>query len=122
MPVLSVLTAAHGPRSDYLVEAGESLAVQRVPAGWDVEWIVQEDGPAPALAGAVARFPFARYQAHGEQLAAATTRNLGLTRAAGDLVHVLDSDDVLLPGALATAIDAFTEHPQIHWVAGRADD
>jgi hypothetical protein len=35
---------------------------------------------------------------------------------------VLDSDDLLLPGALRTAIEAFAAHSGIHWVVGRADD
>jgi glycosyl transferase family 2 len=122
MPVLSVLTAVHSGRAEFLAEAGESLVVQRLPAGWELEWTVQEDGPAPELGGLVERFPFARYGANGEQLGAATTRNLGLTRARGELTHVLDSDDLILPGGLAAAVEAFTAHPRIHWVAGRADD
>lgn len=122
VPLLSVLTAAHAGRADLLAEAGESLAAQRLPSGWELEWIVQEDGPAPELAPAAERFPFASYAANGEQLGAATTRNLGLTRACGELVHVLDSDDVLLPDALAVAIEAFRAHPEIHWVAAQADD
>ena len=122
MPVLSVLTAATADRAELLAEAGDSLLAQRLPAGWRLEWIVQEDGTEPGLADALRRFPIAAHAANGEQLGAATTRNLGLTRVGGELVHVLDSDDLLLPGCLATAIAAFAEHPGIHWVAGQADD
>lgn len=122
MPLLSVLTAAHGGRIDLLAAAGESLVGQRLPDGWELEWIVEEDGEKPQLADAVTAFPFAGYAAHGEQLGAAMTRNLALTRVRGELVHVLDSDDLILPGGLGVAVEAFLAHPRIHWVAGRADD
>jgi glycosyltransferase involved in cell wall biosynthesis len=122
MALLSVLTAAESDRAELLVEAGESLAAQELPEGWEFEWVVQEDGPEPGLADVLKPFPFARHMANGEQLGIAATRNLGLARAGGELVHVLDSDDRLLPTALAGAIGAFAEHPQIQWVAAQADD
>lgn len=122
MPLLSVLTAAIGRWAEFVAEAGDSVASQDVPEGWDVEWIVQEDGSDPCLASVCERFPMARYEANGEQLGTAVTRNIGLTRAQGSLVHVLDCDDLLLPGGLRTAIETFDAYPQIHWVAGQADD
>ena len=45
-----------------------------------------------------------------------------MSRASGELIHVLDSDDLLLPDALAVAIAAFSADPRIHWVAAQADD
>jgi hypothetical protein len=39
----------------------------------------------------------------------------------GDLIQVMDSDDVLLPGALASLIPQF-EDESIHWAVGQADD
>lgn len=84
--------------------------------------MVQEDGADPELATRVNAREFGRYQANRAQLGIAMTRNLALNRAAGDLVHVLDSDDLLLPNALDTAISAFTRYPAIHWVAAQADD
>jgi hypothetical protein len=35
---------------------------------------------------------------------------------------VLDSDDLLLPGALTVAIEVFDRYPELHWVAAQADD
>lgn len=122
MPLLSVITAAHAGRTDLLIEAGESLATQQLPPGWEVEWLLQEDGTDGVLHDVSDRWDFARYDSVDTQLGIAVTRNLALTRARGALVHSLDSDDLLLPHALATAIGAFDEHPQIHWVSGQADD
>lgn len=122
MPLLSVLTAAIGERAELTAETGESLATQELPEGWELEWVVQEDGPGPSLADVVGRFPFARYEANGQRLGIATTRNIALSRVRGSLVHPLDCDDLMLPGGLAVAVEAFTAHPHIHWVANQADD
>jgi glycosyltransferase involved in cell wall biosynthesis len=45
--------------------------------------------------------------------------NKGLRAAAGDVVGWLNSDDVLLPGAISKVVAAFTEHPEREWVHGR---
>lgn len=122
MPLVSVLTAALADRAGLLPATGESLAAQRLPAGWELEWIIEEDGPEPALAPVAAGFPVASHRALGVRMGVASTRNLALARARGELVHVLDSDDLLVPGGLATVIDAFERHPDIGWVAGQADN
>lgn len=122
MPLLSLLTPVLADRAELLVEAGNSIAAQQLPPGWVLEWIVQEDGPSPSLHELVEDFPFSRYRANGERLGVAVTRNLALSRADGELVHVLDSDDLLLPQGLSVAIEAFATHPDIHWVAGQGDD
>lgn len=122
MPLLSILTAAIGQRAGLIAETGDSLAGQTLPDGWQLEWIVQEDGPDPSLAAVIDRFPFARYAAHDAQLGIAGTRNLGLTRVSGELVQSVDCDDLILPGGLGQALAAFASEPGIHWVSAQADD
>jgi cellulose synthase/poly-beta-1,6-N-acetylglucosamine synthase-like glycosyltransferase len=51
----------------------------------------------------------------------ATTRNLALERVTGELVQLLDHDDILLPGALKRLIELF-ETRSTHWAVGQADD
>jgi len=121
MPLLSILTATHAQPDSYLPETAASVAVQDLPAGWELEWIVQEDGASPAAGDLLAQMPHVRYEANHAQLGPAVTRNLALARARGSLVQLLDHDDLLLPGALATLIPLFLEHP-IHWAVGQADD
>jgi glycosyltransferase involved in cell wall biosynthesis len=121
MPTVSILTAAYAPTAKYLPETIASVREQILPAGWDLEWIVQEDGVGPKLADQVNELPYVRYQANNAQLGLPHTRNLGLSRATGDLVQVLDHDDVLLLGALATLVLRFVDYP-IHWAIGQADD
>jgi glycosyltransferase involved in cell wall biosynthesis len=45
--------------------------------------------------------------------------NKGLRATTGDVVGWVNSDDVLLPGALARVAAAFTARPDVEWVHGR---
>lgn len=119
MPLISIITAVRAPIADYLRQAAASVAAQRLPPDWELEWLVQEDGETPRARGLC---PGALYEANGAQLGTGTTRNFALSRARGELVAVLDHDDVLLPDGLATLIPAFDEHPGIGWTIGQADD
>jgi glycosyltransferase involved in cell wall biosynthesis len=117
--LISVITAVYEPVTEYLREAASSVAAQKMPAGWELEWLVQEDGNAPSARDLAAG---AGYEANGAHLGTATTRNLALSRARGQLVAMLDYDDVLLPHGLATLIKDFEDHPEIGWAVGQADD
>lgn len=121
MPILSIITAATASNSTYLRGTIASVQIQTLPAGWDLEWIVQEDGASPSLAHLFEPVEFVRYDSNGAQLGIAATRNLALARAAGDLIQVLDSDDVLLTEALSTLIPMFEDY-RINWAVGQADD
>jgi glycosyltransferase involved in cell wall biosynthesis len=46
------------------------------------------------------------------------TRNLGVSRARGDVVAFLDADDVLLPTALEQGVSLLRSHPQLGMVYG----
>src|SRR5215203_3035455 len=121
MPLVSVLTSAYAPSGHYLREAMTSVLSQQLPDGWELEWVVQEDGPDPSLREKVAGDDRVSYAANESALGIAPTRNLALSRVRGEFVQVLDHDDVLLPGALATLL-AVMEDRSLHWAVGQADD
>lgn len=121
MPLISILTAAYSPTAIYLPETMASVAAQELPAGWELEWIVQEDGPESPVADTLSSLDIVHYRANGAKLGIAPTRNLALARVSGSIIQALDQDDILLPGSLATLISRFAEHP-IHWAIGQADD
>lgn len=118
---ISIITAAYAPLADYFAATVKSVLGQDLPTGWELEWLVQEDGENPQLGKLVEGLPGVYYAANQAHTGIAATRNLALTRATGELVQVLDHDDVLLPGALTTTIPRFGD-PSIHWVVGQADD
>jgi glycosyltransferase involved in cell wall biosynthesis len=121
MPLVSVLTPEYAPTSNYMEETIAGVAGQELPPGWELEWVVQEDGDNPELRERYEDLDMVRYEANGSQEGVATTRNLALGRVAGELVRVLDHDDVLLPHDLSTLIEAF-ENNDIGWAVGQADD
>ncbi|HEY3502607.1 MAG TPA: glycosyltransferase family 2 protein [Actinocatenispora sp.] len=121
MPLVSILTTEYAPSARYVEETVRAVEQLKLPDGWELEWVVQEDGAAPSLGDRYGAVPFARYEANGAQLGIAGTRNLGLSRVSGDLVQVLDHDDVPLPHSLATMIPPFDD-PSVHWAVGQADD
>lgn len=118
--LISIITPTHAP-SAHLDETTKGVLSQELPEGWELEWLIQEDGRNPQLSPA--RFSDTRflYEANSDHLGVAMTRNNALRRANGELIQVLDHDDVLLPHALTTLIKAF-EDPSIGWAVAQAHD
>ena len=77
------------------------------------EILVIDDGSpdeiAPALAAYGDRVRLLRKPNGG----AASARNFGIERAAGDLIAFLDADDHWEPGKLAAQVDVFRRHPEV---------
>jgi len=121
MPTISVITAVYHPDPDYFREARNSVAAQELPPGWDLEWLVQEDGRSDTAEQLLGAEPWIRHgrNRHGGQ---AITRNLALASSRGELVRNLDQDDVLASGALVRDIAALDAHPDIGWATSRVLD
>lgn len=115
MPTISIITAVGPGRDEYLAETYASLNSQRMPDGWDWEWIVQEDGesgsPHRHLPNDDERVHFDT----GRQGRASMARTIALSRANGTLMRTLDADDLLPEDALADDITALVDHPEIAW-------
>ncbi len=119
--IISVITAVHAPGAEYLPEAYKSLAEQKLPDGWEWQWVIQEDGETTAVAPYVpddARISFGQ----GRAGRAAMARTMALARARGEFVKVLDADDMLMPGALARDLSALSDHANIGWATSRVLD
>jgi len=112
---------AHRPVAEHLTAAYDSLRRQVMPAGWEWQWVVQEDGQS----GEVARMlpDDSRISSgSGRRAGEAATRTLCLSRATGELVKVLDADDQLTPGTLARDIDVLAAQPEVGWTTSRVLD
>ncbi|WP_141360768.1 glycosyltransferase family 2 protein [Streptomyces sp. 6-11-2] len=119
--LVSVITPVHGPAAPYLADAYSSLTQQEMPAGWDWEWLIQEDGETEDVRPHVpedSRISFGQGR-HGR---AGMARTMALARARGDLVKVLDADDMLTPGALLRDITVLTAQSGVAWTTSRVLD
>ncbi|GAA2259789.1 glycosyltransferase family 2 protein [Streptomyces atrovirens] len=117
---ITIITAVHAPGAEHLPDAYKSLTEQELPAGWQWQWVIQEDGETDAVTPFVPddeRVSFGQ----GRAGRAAMARTMGLARARGRYVKVLDADDMLTPGTLARDIAALS-HVSIGWATSRVLD
>ncbi len=103
-PWLSVLVPVYNVR-DYLAECVESVLAQ-APADAGVEVLLLDDcstdGSAEVMAALDARWPGRlRLLRHERNAGLSAARNTMIDAARGDYLWFLDSDDKLLPGAIA---------------------
>jgi|SRR6266536_1218930 len=119
--IVSVVTPVYAPVATYLPEAYASLAAQKIPDGWDWEWLIQEDGETGSIQKLVPEDDRIRLGI-GRYGGPAVARNLALARARGSLVKVLDADDILCPGALSRDISILSQHSDIAWTTSRVID
>ncbi|WP_326701871.1 glycosyltransferase (plasmid) [Streptomyces sp. NBC_01754] len=114
--IFSLVTAVYDGGQTYLREAYESVRRQRtkLPAGWELEWVIQEDGTSGVPAKTL---PHDQWITTGmaRRGGAGVARTTALSRAHGELVRTLDADDLLTDGAIARDIETMAAHPSIGW-------
>ncbi|MFD9000862.1 glycosyltransferase family 2 protein [Streptomyces sp. NPDC059582] len=116
-----IVTAVHAPSARFLPEAYESLREQRLPAGWEWHWLIQEDGRTEEVRPYVPddeRVTFGQGRPGGPGVA----RTIALARADGAYVKVLDADDRLPAGALARDLAVLEADPAVGWTTSRVLD
>jgi O-antigen/teichoic acid export membrane protein/GT2 family glycosyltransferase len=92
---------------------GEAVASVLSQSREDFEVIVIDDGSQDATAAAATRSGDPRVRVHSQENAGpSTARNRGIELARGELVSMLDSDDLWLPGYLAGMDAALTQNPR----------
>lgn len=116
LPRISLVTPSLNQGS-FIRETLESALSQGYP---DLELRVQDggstDGTLDVLRGLSGRVPYVVERDSGQ----ADAINRGLRSATGEVLGYLNSDDLLLPGALAAVGEAFAADPELRLVYGRA--
>lgn len=119
MPLISIITPTQAHNADHLEAVWASVADQDLPAGWSLEWLVQEDGVDPVLGDRLPDDDRIRYDALGVQIGSPATRNHALARGRGDIVAGMDHDDWYEPGGLAALLRPLIDHSDVGWSCGR---
>jgi glycosyltransferase involved in cell wall biosynthesis len=113
---ISLVTPSYNQAS-FIRRTIDSVLDQR--GDFDLEYRVVDggstDGTLDVLRDYGSRLEWVSERDHGQVDAI----NKGLRATRGDVVGWLNSDDVLLPGALARVAQAFETNPRTEWVHGR---
>lgn len=109
---ISVVIPAYN-RPDLLLEAIESITAQ-THLNWEV--VIVDDGSSPAI-------PFdqlkshlggkAIFLKHDQSRGVACAKNAGVKAASGEIITLLDDDDLLAPTALEKIDEAFSSRPDL---------
>ena len=115
IPLVSVVIPTYNRRSK-VTDAIDSVLSQDYPA---IEVVVVDDGSTDGTGKHVQERYHGRvryiYQENREKSAA---RNRGIREARGELLSMLDSDDLMLAGAVRSMVDCFRRHPDADAVYG----
>jgi glycosyltransferase involved in cell wall biosynthesis len=114
-PRISIVTPSLN-QAAFLPRTIESVLSQR--GDFDLEYLVQDggssDGSAEILKGYEGRLAYRIEKDRGQSDAI----NRGLRRTTGEIIGWVNSDDLLLPGALARVAAAFAGSPGAAWLHG----
>lgn len=102
-------------RASYIEQCLDSLLAQTVPA---LEILVVDDGSQDDTAQRVARYGSRVSYIHKPNGGKPSAVNLGLARAQGDWIWILDDDDVALPQANEMRLAALAAQPGAGFVYG----
>lgn len=101
----------------YLEDCFRSVFEQDV----DVELVIVDDGSddgSELICRRYAGMPHVRY-VRTDRVGISCARNAGIREATGEYISFLDSDDMLLPGALATLLKMLERHPECGIAVGQ---
>jgi glycosyltransferase involved in cell wall biosynthesis len=114
LPLVSIVTPTYN-QADFLRETIESVISQDYPR---IEYLVIDDGSTDSTRQILAEYDGRVHWESRENRGQTPTINEGWERSTGDIVTWLNSDDLLLPGAVTTAVNYLREHPEVGIVFG----
>lgn len=116
LPRITLITPSY-QQAAFLLRTLESVHAQQYP---NLEHIVIDGGSTDGSVDVIREYaPRLAYWNSEPDRGQAHALNTGFARATGDVLTWLNSDDVLLPGALHVVGEAFARFPQVQWLTGQ---
>jgi len=107
LPLVSIITPTYN-HAAYLEETIESVLNQDYPR---IEYIVLDDGSTDGTREILAKYTGRiRWETH-PNMGETRTVNKGLSMATGEILAVVNSDDLLLPGGVSVLVRSLLAHP-----------
>lgn len=118
---ISVVIPTHNPHAGRLRRTLAGLRAQSLPA---TQWsaLVVDNASLPALdpAALAPELPTNAHIIREPQLGLASARRRGFAEARGDIIVLVDDDNVLAPDYLAQVATLFAAHPRLGGLGGRS--
>jgi glycosyltransferase involved in cell wall biosynthesis len=117
-PLVSIVTPSLN-QCAFVERTLESVLSQR--GDFDLEYLVQDGGSTDGTLAILERHRGRISLVVEPDLGQADAINRGFRRARGEILGWLNSDDLLRPGAVQAAVEAFRADPAALWLHGRCD-
>lgn len=111
---ISIFTTSYN-HAAYIEQTIQSVLNQDVE---NLEYIVVDDGSSDESVSIIKKYSKKLKLIIQKNSGQVKTMNRGLTATTGEIVGCLNSDDVLLPGALQKVLQFFIDNPDAKWVTG----
>lgn len=115
LPIISLVTPSFN-QGIYIHKTIESVLNQKYP---HLEYLIQDACSTDSTSAVLSAFPPDKFEYFIEpDKGQADAINLGFSRSNGEIMAWLNSDDLLLPGALGLVGEFFLSHPEVDVVYG----
>ncbi|MGD1030240.1 MAG: glycosyltransferase [Opitutaceae bacterium] len=115
----TVILPAHNPDPGRLRRVLSGLGAQTLPSGEREILLIDNSSQPPIGAGAIANAPAGTRIVREESLGLTAARLRGFAEARGDLLALVDDDNVLAPDYLEAAARCFAADPRLGAAGGR---
>jgi glycosyltransferase involved in cell wall biosynthesis len=109
LPLVTVITPVYN-RADLVEETIRSVLSQDYP---NIEYILLDDGSKDNSWAVLQKYKNQTILERHENMGETGTVNKGFSLAKGEIIGVLSSDDLLLPGAISKMVQCLVDNPEI---------
>lgn len=117
LPLVSIVTPSFN-QGRFLKRTIESVLSQSYP---NIEYVVIDGGSTDESVEILRSYGDKFYWVSGKDKGQTDAINKGMARVQGEILAYLNSDDVLLPGAVERVVEFFKKHPNCGLLYGMAD-